>query len=575
MKIKLLLFTLAMLLVKIAMAQTNQSQNAAAMADNSGVYVTSALGQESQNYNGNMHDDSFFTWQDGAGGMATNNFWGYYGTWPESIVWPPSSWPQPLPAGSLWANLDNDDVITESWFPPSFGYANIAVSATNITGTSFTEHILQAMTLATGGSVGSTNSRLWVISVSATTAANPYPPDIDHTPWNPVYPLVPVLYDQIAVGIWGTPGTDGKIYKVLQDNQKYDASIRVIGNNFNTYQVLAAPDTLHILQGGSDVTGSNVTAIVGQLMNLTCQLQDTNGNVVTTPAITNFAWTVPGQAVKSYQQIIGLTNSSIIMENLNALDLASNSIAFYWINGGTNLELDCTVTILGQQVNAKTFFTINRPVGTLTTVTTTNVPAVNIITNSDDGSIFLQFGDNSETSGGAGIYFTFSVTTPTNGAGQFGYLQTVDSIHRWILDDSTAMKGTATNAVDVIPAYPPIIIRGQTSIGNSASATNSFSDSPGDFLVYGALPARKWVNINDSFHGYLLYRPNGDTNNTIWITLCKLEWSYSGSATKGTNGLWSLDSGYTLPPVNPSGVDTDELPTWNRYVFPLTVGPDN
>jgi hypothetical protein len=89
------------------------------------------------------------------------------------------------------------------------------------------------------------------------------------------------------------------------------------------------------------------------------------------------------------------------------------------------------------------------------------------------------------------------------------------------------------------------------------------------------LSGRNWLGITDSFHGYLLYRPAGDTNKTIWVTLEKVEWSYSGAATKGTNGVWSLDSSFPIPPVNPIGSDTAELPTWNRYILPLTVSPDN
>lgn len=296
--------------------------------------------------------------------------------------------------------------------------------------------------------------------------------------------------------------------------------------------------------------------------------------------LANFQWAVPGRAVKNYQQIFTDTNTFSIEEDLTNMDYTTNPISFYWINGGTNLEVDCTATVRGMKVSGKAYFNVNRPVGILTTITTTNIPPVNIITN-DDGSMALQYGTATTNfaQGNEGIYFSFSATTPTNGSGSIGLVQIVsNTTRRWILDDTnnTAQKSSGTNLLDTTPFGP--VTHMSAIIGNSQTVSNFFADSPGQGfyqVVNGVRQDFKWASADDSFTDYLMYRPSGDTSSTIWVTLCKVDWHWSGAATKGTNNVWTVDSGYPAPPINPTGVDSAVLPAWNSVSFLLPTVPDN
>ena len=61
-----------------------------------------------------------------------------------------------------------------------------------------------------------------------------------------------------------------------------------------------------------------------------------------------------------------------------------------------------------------------------------------------------------------------------------------------------------------------------------------------------------------------------DEVGSIWVTLCKLEWSWGGTATKDAQGQWSkLGVGHSSK--DPKGVDSTELPTWSATgdsIFP-------
>ena len=343
---------------------------------------------------------------------------------------------------------------------------------------------------------------------------------------------------------------------------------QVFANKDYTFDVQAQETPFKIVDGttGLDLPETN-TVIVGQQIDLDCKLELTNAT------LTNFQWTIPGQTVKQYEQLaeVDVTNSYTIKEDLENPDLSSNSISYYWINGGTNLEVDCTAMFGNAHLKARTWFNVNRPTSTLVTETTTNTPSVSVETNSV-GGLVLQFGSltNNSPPGPWGIKESFTVTTPINGTGSFGYLQIIDeTTRRWILDDTnnTAQKLYGTNLLDTLPYQ---YLSGLTSIGNSDTQSNISADSPGQAL-YG----EKWASANDQFTGYLMYRPAGDTNHTIWVTLREVHWSWSGAATKDTNGIWTLDPGYPPPPVNPVSADSVTLPTWYGTQFSLQTEPDN
>ena len=175
--------------------------------------------------------------------------------------------------------------------------------------------------------------------------------------------------------------------------------------------------------------------------------------------------------------------------------------------------------------------------------------------------------------GQVGIWATHSVTTPANGEGLFGYLQLVDdTLRRWTKEDNSRWKKAGTNLLDSILG---VIVQGETliengtPIGGADTKTGWFADSP----AFG-LSGNKAVAIpTDIFTGYLMYRPVG--TESIWVTLREVSWSWSGAATKATNGVWNLDSGYPTPPIDPVSEDSTRLPTWNGIANRLPDQPDN
>ena len=386
----------------------------------------------------------------------------------------------------------------------------------------------------------------------------------------PGSPQVAVPSPQISLCALGTLGSDGHLPTMQPDG--IETAITPNAPGSNTGSLPAAPKyklRINWQNGlGEDIVGKNVTTIVGQKIVLTCDLFPDG------PIISSNYWTIPGDTVKRYEHYLPQydTNTYSIIEYPQPTDRKSNSIAYYWINGGANLEVSCTASALGATWTEKAHFTVNRPVGTLNATTTTNSPPVNVITNLD-GSIALQYGTHTTNwiPKQEGIYFSFGVTTPTNGAGSFGYVQRVDgTLRRWQLDDAggTRQKMQATNVLDFAGA----VVDSVTAIGNSDTQTNFFRDSPALFVYYPGVISCKWASGSDSFTGWLVYKPAGDA---IWVTLRELHWSWSGGASKDTNGVWTLSSGYPPPPANPSSQESTDLPTWNGATLTLPILPDN
>ena len=346
----------------------------------------------------------------------------------------------------------------------------------------------------------------------------------------------------------------GEMYVLMPAGGKRELPFNIIGGTNYSFDVNAEAVTLRIFNGTNDVTGqTNPPVIVGQQINLSCALSLTNA----TP--TSFQWTVPGQTVKTYEHVFLSQDTYTVKENLSSADLESNAVVFYWINGGTNFDIESTVMLDGTTASAKARFVVERPVSAFTSQTTTNNPSQVLVVEND--TWWLRFGTNASnyTPGQEGISLYGSVTTTENGAGAFGYVQLVDISRRWIDEtNGLAWKRQATNCLD------PNLFQSvgyQVQIGNSETRTNNPSDSPGepeseDYLT------KRWISANDSFNGYLVYKPVG--TNSIWVTLKKIRWGWSGAATK-TNGAWNLDFGSPANPANPVGEDSVELPTWRGY----------
>jgi hypothetical protein len=71
------------------------------------------------------------------------------------------------------------------------------------------------------------------------------------------------------------------------------------------------------------------------------------------------------------------------------------------------------------------------------------------------------------------------------------------------------------------------------TISPNEAAHVPFEDGP-------SFPGGSWISINESFKAYCQFRPNdGDPNQNIWITLGRVDWSWTASAARGEDGGWS------------------------------------
>jgi len=68
-----------------------------------------------------------------------------------------------------------------------------------------------------------------------------------------------------------------------------------------------------------------------------------------------------------------------------------------------------------------------------------------------------------------------------------------------------------------------------------------------------------------AFNTYLIYRPKGAMNSTIWVTLSVIDWGWHGIAEfNTTSNKWGLTSGYTTG--GGDGIATSFLPQWSGRV---------
>jgi len=531
-----------------------------------------------------------FHWARGIGGTNVHTSWSVdsQGTvvWSNAsiIVWPPDNgyWPS-LTGQAVTTSYSYGQLTGTSANPanivPDVEWMEKSSSAGNRPGSdnlSWTHSSGRQVRLFTGGSAVRRSQGLFDLSASLTCESVLYSPvegwserypQEEFEPFLlPASPPVTVPPEQITLGALGKLGSDGHLWTTQPDGQELLATEMAPVISYEGPLPDAPKYKLVILCNGVPATNTPNTTIVGQKIALTCDV----GGLT----IASNTWTIPGDTVKRYEFYMPQydTNTYSILEYLQPADYHSNSISYYWINGASSLPVQCTATVSNQTLKATAYFTVNRPVGTLTATTTTNSPPVDILY-SADGSIDLQYGIRLRppTPGEEGIYLSFSVSTPTNGAGSFGYVQRVDStLRRWRLDDGTQWKKQGTNIIDTDPVGT--IVNSTTYVDNSDEDATYFPDSPGFHLYSPGGFSSKWVSISDSFTGWLVYKPVGDS---IWVTLRKLQWSWSGGASKDTNGSWTLSSGYSPPPVNPASQPSIELPTWNGATILLRPVPDN
>ena len=196
-------------------------------------------------------------------------------------------------------------------------------------------------------------------------------------------PPVAVPSEDITLGGLGPLGSDGHLWTVQPDGIEIVITPQV--SSCRSAQALAASPNvatategslpqdkkykLAIYFGGQDVTDTDVAALVGQIITLTCGLVPSDG-----PTITNFQWTVPSTALSNF-----FVSSDSLQTNGYPVPLTektTNTVRFCWVDPGAKL-VACKVKVVGQEFTADTTFNVKRPNATLIATINTGVEVHN------------------------------------------------------------------------------------------------------------------------------------------------------------------------------------------------------
>jgi hypothetical protein len=306
--------------------------------------------------------------------------------------------------------------------------------------------------------------------------------------------------------------------------------------------VLSVKPQIRILRDGNDITSTAQNAnvqnvIVGQKINLTATVA--NG----TP--TNPQWTVPGTRIANYA--VTYTNetsaTSAVVTQLTSQDLAQSSMAFYWVDGSSEVRnVQYSIQIGSKTYSATSKFNVVKPTGT---VTRQIFSAPNL--SSFRGDFGLWFGKTDPPPELPGIAFTRSITIPTGFSGDLQWVQTWNKLRR--IKWSNVWRRSQGSGLD--SRYP------------YETDANS-NDSPG-------VPFQsnyQAVSIDESFDMFLMFKPSGETS--IWVPLKKIAWGWSAQADFVTS--WSLtgtSSTFADPPA-----DSTVHPQWSQNAGELGYSPE-
>jgi hypothetical protein len=161
------------------------------------------------------------------------------------------------------------------------------------------------------------------------------------------------------------------------------------------------------------------------------------------------------------------------------------------------------------------------------------------------------------------------VTTGAYQEGDIAFTQLIETDSLYTEDNPTESQFVkTTNGTSILDGGPP-----QYDVPGhiNSNVTNyhyivMIHDNPPEWAPPSDSPrssldnVMKRVSRTDDFQLYLMYKPSSE--NSIWVTLCKLNWFWGGTASKNPEGIWFLVDGSDSYSPNPTGFDDTELPQW-------------
>jgi hypothetical protein len=288
--------------------------------------------------------------------------------------------------------------------------------------------------------------------------------------------------------------------------------------------ICAQAYSVDIQLDGVSVKDTVQDTIIGRQVHLTAVVSGT------TPS--NVAWHIPGIAVKDYSA--NASNAEVTA--LSRVDLASNDLAFYWVDGGERRVVTFTAFADGVSASASVTFNVKRPTAAI------NIKTGSVSTNPTWGPDTLSFGSPAMP----GISLCCTVEEPagfTGGGTQ--WVQVIDHIARAVeYDDGSWRFLMGENVCDT--NYPYLA----DSSANASPLLQILDDCRGVMVEDS-------ISSTERYSMFLMYKPTGAA---IWVPLKKIDWNWSGQAYKSDTG-WILDNCTYL--TNPESADCITLPTWS------------
>jgi hypothetical protein len=489
-----------------------------------------------------VHND--FQWARGVGGTNTlihssvDSDTGVLTSSCTVTVWPPDSGYLPMLHGQRVISDYTDGQLTSSYTTTVDAPAVQWMEDSKSSGTwqenfdvGWAEGSGREIRLFTGGDAVRHRQGLFDLSASLNfeTCLNPDVPD-----WclysvgnflSPEQPPVAVPFQQINLGGLGNLGSDGHLWTLQPDGQEVIVTDHAPTESYEGSLPNQQKYSLRIFSGAQDVTDTNVNALVGQRIVLTCQLMPDGG-----PPITNFQWTVPGTPLTNFY-----VSPDPLQTNGYAVPLTqtnTNTVRFCWVYSGAK-SVTCKVKADGQEWPAQTTFSVKRPKATLTATIQAQVEVHNNK---------LRFGDNYI----AGITF---MSRDEDTSGDWQYIQVGHELNRF--QDGETGNWFRGEGSGLDTAYPYPYDRDYPS--TELPAGGSVTTAAGTFTTY------------------LAFRL---TPSDVLVPIRQISWNWEGYASTNGSGLWT---GYGTAYVDPQDSPAPSIISWtNNIITTLTnVVPEN
>ncbi|MBX3245341.1 MAG: hypothetical protein KF685_12895 [Acidobacteria bacterium] len=311
---------------------------------------------------------------------------------------------------------------------------------------------------------------------------------------------------------------------------------------------VAVTPLVEILRSGVAIASSNGSSVTqnvvaGEKIDLTARVTGGTGSA---------HWTIEGdKAIKDY--IVTVTDGEAVKAekiDLVEADLGQSQISFYWIDGGSSLDATYTVTINGVPHSAIAKFNVMKPTSTLSSTTSNVSLGTVLISQMPNESIFaLHYGNAFET---PGIRFDASVTPPSGVSGQVVWARVANTIRKRTPTGESQQTLQGIGLDGVFPDLP--------DIGENEDSPYQPAEPPCSYT---------FISANDSFTTWILFKPSVANVTTIYVPLKKVSWSWSGTATRGTEcNSWTLTNASRTQ--NPTGVNTIDYPEWVANIEDFT-----